>query len=246
MDRVLVCALNGGRAGHPGVPVTSDELAADAVRVVATGATEVHVHPRRRDGSESLDPDDVARVVEAIGSAAPGVPVSVTTAQWIEADPRRRVALVSQWPVLPAYALVNAHEEGAVEVAHVLRERGVAVEAGLFTVLAAELFVRTPLRKLASRVVIEPVDRPSLLAMEDANRILAMLDRYDVGLPRILHGDGPNAWPLLRRACQLGLGMRIGFEDTLVLPDGSYAPHNVALVQAALVVAQSSPGASQR
>ncbi|MEQ7128894.1 3-keto-5-aminohexanoate cleavage protein [Actinopolymorpha sp. B11F2] len=236
VKRLLVAALNGGRNAYVGVPQAPDELAADAASVVAAGATEVHIHPRRPSGCESLDPDDVAAAVEAVTAAVPGIPVSVTTGAWIEADPRRRLALVSHWRVFPTYASVNAHEDGALEVAQLLRERGVGVEVGLMTPTAAELFIRSPLAKLATRVLIEPVDRPTDLAVDDAGKILRLLDRYSVDLPRILHGDGVNTWPVLRRARQLGLGMRIGFEDTLDLPDGSAAPHNVALLQAALAV----------
>jgi uncharacterized protein (DUF849 family) len=234
VKRLLVAALNGGRHAYTGVPQTPDELAADAAYVVSAGATEVHIHPRRPSGCESLDPEDVGAAVEAVAAAVPGIPVSVTTGAWIEADPHRRLALISRWRVLPAYASVNAHEEGALEVAQLLRERGVGVEVGLMTPTAAELFVRSPLWKLATRVLIEPVDRPTDLALQDAGRILQLLDRYSVDLPRILHGDGENTWPVFRRARQLGLGLRIGYEDTLDLSDGSAAPHNVALIQAAL------------
>jgi uncharacterized protein (DUF849 family) len=236
VKRLLVAALNGGRNAYAGVPVTPDELATDAASVVAAGATEVHVHPRRPSGCESLDPDDVAAAVEAVTAAVPGIPVSVTTGAWIEADPHRRSTLISRWQVLPTHASVNAHEDGALEIAHLLRERGVGVEVGLMTPTAAELFIRTPLWKLATRVWIEPFDRPADLAVEDAGKILDLLDRHDVELPRILHGDGVNTWPVLRQARQLGLGMRIGYEDTLDLPDGRAAPHNVALLQAALAV----------
>jgi uncharacterized protein (DUF849 family) len=89
-------------------------------------------------------------------------------------------------------------------------------------------------------VLIEPVDRPALLAVNDASAILAVLDRHGVDLPRILHGDGSNTWPVLRQARRLRLGMRIGFEDTSELPDGTPAPHNTALVQAALADAGQS------
>jgi uncharacterized protein (DUF849 family) len=231
---LLIAALNGGHAPSSGVPVSPDELAADAAAAVAAGATELHVHPRRPDGAESLHPDHVAAVVEAIGGAVPHVAVSVTTGAWIEPDPRRRIAQVSAWRVLPTSATVNVHEEGAVAVARVLHDHGVAVEAGLFTVTAAEEFVRGPLRSLADRVLVEPVDRPTLLAVQEADTILDLLDRYDVDVPRVLHGDGANTWPVLHRAYQLGLGIRIGLEDTFALPDGSPAPHNAALVGAAL------------
>jgi uncharacterized protein (DUF849 family) len=235
---LFVGALNGGhhKTRHSRVPVTPAELAADAARVAAVGASEVHVHPRNADGYESLAPRDVAAAVSAIRAAAPGLDVSVTTGAWIEPDPQRRSALIADWNVLPTSASVNAHEDGAVEVARILRARGVDVEVGLFTVTIAEWFVRGPLRGLASRILVEPVDRPSVLALHDATSMLRILRHHDVDLPVLVHSDGDATWPVLRRARSQGVPTRIGFEDAFHLPDGQVAEDNSALVRAALGV----------
>ena len=60
----------------------------------------------------------------------------------------------------------------------------------------------------------------------------------ELSVPVLLHGEGSSCWPALRHARSLGLATRVGLEDVLVLPDGSPAPDNSALVIAAL--AQSS------
>jgi uncharacterized protein (DUF849 family) len=52
--------------------------------------------------------------------------------------------------------------------------------------------------------------------------------------PVLLHGFNESCWPLLQHAGARGLQTRIGMEDTLVLPDGSPAPDNAALVSAAV------------
>jgi uncharacterized protein (DUF849 family) len=53
------------------------------------------------------------------------------------------------------------------------------------------------------------------------------------GAGRLLHGYGATTWAMLARAADLGFATRIGLEDTLVLPDGTEAPDNAALVAAA-------------
>ena len=236
MNRLFVAALNGGRrrSDHPAVPTTPAELAADAARVAAAGATEVHVHPRRNDGSESLDPDDVAATVQSIRMASPNLRVSVSTAAWAEPNPRRRVRLIEGWTVLPNSATVNVHEDGAADVVRALARRGVAVEAGLFTHLAAEQFLSGAIRELAARVLIEPVDRPVSLALYDVESIMHLLDRYGVDTMRLIHGEGSNAWHLVQRAHELGVATRMGLEDTIWMPDGSHAADNSTLVRTAL------------
>jgi uncharacterized protein (DUF849 family) len=65
----------------------------------------------------------------------------------------------------------------------------------------------------------------------------------DPGVPILLHGEGTAAWPVLREAGRRGLDTRIGLEDTLVLPDGSPAPDNAALVTTALALLHPGAGA---
>ncbi|WNM40468.1 3-keto-5-aminohexanoate cleavage protein [Micromonospora halotolerans] len=227
MCGVLKACLNGGRRRpeHPAVPVTPDELAADAVRCAAA----VHVHPRGADGAESLDPAVIAAAVTAIRAARPGLPVGVSTGAWIAPEPADRVAAVRAWTVLPDFASVNAHEPGAAAVAAALHERGVMVEAGLWTVAAVDAWRRWPAP--TGRVLVECLAEPVDVALADAAAILAALpaDRP----PVLLHGEGPATWPVFAEAVRRGLHTRIGLEDTLVLPDGGVAPDNLALVTAA-------------
>ena len=51
--------------------------------------------------------------------------------------------------------------------------------------------------------------------------------------PRLLHGLGHCAWHLVELAARRRYDTRIGFEDTLRLPDGSLAGSNAELVRAA-------------
>jgi uncharacterized protein (DUF849 family) len=55
-----------------------------------------------------------------------------------------------------------------------------------------------------------------------------------VSRPRLLHGVDLTAWTLLDAAGLRGYATRIGFEDTLTLPNGDVAGSNGELVQAAL------------
>lgn len=52
--------------------------------------------------------------------------------------------------------------------------------------------------------------------------------------PVLLHGMNESCWPLLEHAGARGVQTRIGLEDTLLMPDGSPAPDNAALVSAAV------------
>ncbi|WP_328338862.1 3-keto-5-aminohexanoate cleavage protein [Micromonospora sp. NBC_00421] len=224
-------SLNGtrSRAEHPAVPLTAAELAADAVRCAALGVAAVHVHPRDAEGVESLSPLVIADAVTAIRAARPGLPVGVSTGAWIAPDPTARVAAVRAWSVLPDFASVNAHEDGAEAVAAALHERGVLVEAGLWTVDAVRAWRRW--RVPAGRLLVECLADDPDQALADAADMLATLAALAPGGPPVLlHGEGPATWPVLLDAVRRGLDTRIGLEDTLHLPDGAPAPDNAALV----------------
>ncbi|GAA3727691.1 uncharacterized protein (DUF849 family) [Spinactinospora alkalitolerans] len=240
--RIVAC-LNGDRrpGAHPSLPVSADQLAADARAVVAAGATEVHVHPRDAKGAQSLEPQVLTAVLEALRAAVPGVPISVTTALSAEPDPWRRYDLVQRWGGLPDAATVNLHEPGSVEVARMLIDRRVSVEAGVWTADAARILVASGLAAEFDRVLVEPMEQTVQEALGTVARIDAVLDRADLRSARTLHGTDVTAWPLLDAAVANGRDVRIGLEDTLLAPDGSEAEDNAALV--ALAVARASTSA---
>jgi uncharacterized protein (DUF849 family) len=230
---MLVVALNGNRApgSHPTLPIGIDQLAADAAVCVRAGAGAIHVHPRDPRGYESLEATVVDPVVRAIRAAA-HVPIGVSTGAWIEPDPGRRSAAVATWRG-PDMASVNLGEEGAETVMRALLSAGIGVEAGIWSVDDAERLARSGMVDRLTRVLIEivdPVDDPIATALT----ILAALDRLDVNVPRLMHGEREATWPVHALALERGLDTRIGLEDTVDLPDGSLAPSNESLVRAAL------------
>lgn len=243
---LLKACLNGARhpREHPALPVSPDQLARDATRVRAAGADAVHVHAKDDRGEDTLEGGALASVLVAVRRAVPGLPIGVTTGAWTVADPAGRVSAVSAWTSLPDFASVNWHEPGAEQVASVLLERGVAVEAGLWHADAVRAWLVSPLRQRCLRVLIELPDGLDQRETDaEAGRLLDLLHRGAApDVPVLLHGEGSSCWPALQYARGRGLDTRIGLEDVLELPDGSSAPDNAALVAAALQQPSLSTG----
>lgn len=215
------------------MPLSPGALAEAAAAAVAAGASDVHVHPKTPCGQDTLAPRSVAATLEAIRERV-SVPVGVTTGAWAEPDPAARVARIRSWTTLPDHASVNWHEDGAEEVAAALLERGVGVEAGIYSGTdAAERFAVSPLGPRVLRVLAEVTAQDPGAAEEAARSLLRDLGSAH-GWPVLLHGEEGGAWPVVRLAVRLGLATRVGFEDVLVLPDGALAANNAELVSAAL------------
>ncbi|MFD6950187.1 hypothetical protein A6A08_21790 [Nocardiopsis sp. TSRI0078] len=239
--RIVAC-LNGDRrpGAHPALPVSVDQVVADAHAVVAAGATEIHVHPRDVGGAESLEPQVVGPLMERLRAEGPRVPVSLTTSLSAESDPWRRYDLVQRWAAsaLPDSVTVNLHEAGSVDLVRLLGDRRIGVEAGVWTVESARILIATGLEVAA--VLVEPTQ----VAVEDARRnadaVLSLLDRAGVGRPRLLHGADATAWPVLESAVSAGYDIRMGLEDTMRLPDGEEAHDNAALVAHAVSLASAA------
>ena len=214
--------------------MTPQDCAVEAVRSFARGVSAVHVHPRDADGLESLDPGVVAATVAAIREACPELPVGVSTREPIVPDLARRLEAIRNWTVLPDFASVNVHESGAEAVAGVLHERGVGVEAGIWTAEAARAW--RAWRVPARRVLLECMEESEPAALANAQAMLEVIGPSTSAGRPLLHGEGPATWAILREAVARGLDTRIGLEDTLVLPDGSPAPDNATMVAAAVAL----------
>ena len=86
--------INGARTPdqHPNLPVTPEQLAAEALAAHQAGAKAVHMHPKTADGVDSLQPDVVDAAVSAVRHAVPGLPLGVTTGLLGAARCRRPIA----------------------------------------------------------------------------------------------------------------------------------------------------------
>ncbi|MDQ3997676.1 MAG: 3-keto-5-aminohexanoate cleavage protein [Gemmatimonadota bacterium] len=229
---LLEVALNGSRE-HPRVPRTPGQLADEARAAVEAGAQVVHMHAFDDSGRETLAAAPSAAAVDAVRCACPGVPISLSTWAAIEPDPRRRVALVSGWTVLPDLVTVNQGEDGVIELCELLIARGIGIEAGLLSADDARKFVRSGLADRCVRVLVEPLDADPDDAVAHAAAMEEILVRAGVEREQVHHGDGIASWAVNMRALARGHGIRTGLEDTPVLPDGRPAPGNAALVSVA-------------
>lgn len=233
---LIKAAINGGRskAEHPSIPVNPSEIAAAVVECLSAGASAIHFHIRSEDGRESLADEDLARTLQVVRKMTPTAQIGVSTGAWIVPDPDMRVKAVALWTTLPDFASVNVCEEGAFEVAEILLQKGVGVEAGLCDAHDVELLVNSGLAGRCLRVLIEPQEQEIEKTRATVKGTITLLDRAGIDIPRLLHGTETTTWTILEDAIKLGYDIRVGFEDTLTLADGRVAGANAELVKAAM------------
>ena len=170
----------------------------------------------------------------AIRKRCPTVPIGISTGEWIEPNLSIRLKYVSEWKGIIDFASVNFSESGAIDVSRKLLELCIGVEAGLFQADAAKPLVESGLAEECLRLMFEPGDETVSGALETVHVIEEVLSLHHIkGKARLLHGFNSTVWPLLMEAKKRGYDARIGFEDTLYLPNQQKAKNNAELIDAA-------------
>ena len=231
----LQVALNGDQL-HPAAPRTPTDIALAASSAVLAGANSVHVHAFDNTGRETLDGAACGAVLRSIRRLCPDTPISLTTSAAIVPDPIERLRIVAAWDDLPDLVTANQGEPGIVELCENLLARGVEIEAGLLTVNDALAFVASGLASRCRRVLVEPLELDIEVALRNAAAMEDIVVSAGIALEQVHHGFGVASWAVNRRALMRGHGLRTGLEDVTVLPDGSPARDNSALVIAAVAL----------
>ena len=171
----------------------------------------------------------------------------MTTGIWtVDGDVQRRLDLVAGWTGdrRPDYASINMNEPGIEDLADLLTSLGIGIEAGVWTAGDARVLAASGFSDRILWVLMEPEDRDPAGAVATAAAAAAELASLGVTARQVRHGYDLATWDVLRAAVADGQDIRIGLEDTSVLPDGSRAAGNGELVAAAARLACANPDIS--
>ena len=232
-----------GKDVHPEMPVSLGELEADLRACFQAGATGVHLHVRDPEGAETLEPAAVNGTCGMVRDVATNVGVQVeiglTTGEWIVPDLADRIAMIREWEGVDC-ATVNLSEPGFEAVMEAMLDTGVGIDVGLWAPVEMDRLLRSGLLPRAQRVSIElDPGEPYFLQGEPADlaqQVNDALDRAGSACPRLTHGMNDWTWPLVEDAFRRGHDTRVGFEDSVLLPDGTRARNNAQLVEAAVAL----------
>ena len=241
---ILTVAPNGAyktHAQHPAVPMTPETLALTARACLNVGVAMLHMHVRKPDGAHSLEAEDYLAATAAVRKAVgQEMVIQITTeAAQVYAPPAQM-------------AVVRAVKPEAVSVG--LRElRGPEVSDETLGAFFRWLVDTDIMTQVILYDEADVLDWNSLRARgvipEGKWFILFVLGRYTAGqtssptdlLPFLSRHDGAHPWAMCafgaqEHACAiaaaaLGGHARIGFENNLLLRDGTIAPNNTALAQ---------------
>ena len=257
---VVTCALTGVLTDpeRMSVPVTPEQMAAEARAAMDAGATVVHLHYRRQERGmgrlPSWDPEVASDIVDAIRAACPGLLINSSTGV-IGDDISGPLAVLQR--TRPEIAALNA---GSLNYLKARSDGTWAWPPMLFDnpVPKIEAFVKA-MNDLGIVPECECFDTGIVRSVGMFRQVGLLRDPIHVSfvmgvqsgmpadprwLPLLIEELPPGVrwqtiaigraevWDLHRASAELGGEVRTGLEDTFYLPDGSRASSNGPLVEA--------------
>ncbi len=267
---VITCSISGviaNREQCPAIPYTPEEYGEEARRAVEEGASMIHIHARKPDGTPSYEIEDFSAITDAIRGAVDDVIINYSTGT-IGVPVSKRVDYLRA--CRPEVAALNM---GSMNYAKYSRSRKDFVFSMVFSNPFEEII---ELLRAMNELHIKPEHEcfdighiGSLEPLIDMGVLQAPLHVDCVmgvvgGIPptprnlsamvdNIPSGGGGRAgvkshwgvigisrqqWTLLATALTLGGSIRAGVEDNLYLPDGTMARSNGDLIAKARQMAE--------
>jgi 3-keto-5-aminohexanoate cleavage enzyme len=257
---ILTCALTGVLTNpqqHP-VPVTPEQMAAEARDAFNAGASVMHVHLRRQEPGlghmPSWEPDVAEAVVNAIRAACPGVIINLTTGV-VGKDISGPVACLRR--VKPEAAACNAgslnylkiKEDGSWAWPPMVFDNPVEKVQAMLDVMN-ELHIHPEFECFdvgILRSVAMYLKAGMFSGVPEVNFVMGVASGMPCDadllslLPRWLPPGAvwqstligrAEIWPVHQKTAELGGMLRTGLEDSFYLPGGARAPGNGAMIEA--------------
>lgn len=213
------------KADTPHVPITVEEITADARRCVDAGAAILHLHVRYTDGSPAYERELNSALFAAVRAACPNVVISGSTSGRVFPLIEQRAAVLDAAPDMasltlgsmnfPTQASVNAPET-IRELARRMRERRILPELEIFDLGMADYA-----QYLAGCGELRPPLYANILLgslgtlSASASNLTAVARALPEGTIWAATGIGRFQFPVNGLAVAMGGHVRVGLEDNI-------------------------------
>lgn len=240
---IITAALVGAeltRENTPYLPLTPEEIAAEARASYEAGAAMVHVHARDQNGAPSQNVEDFRKILEAIRAQAPELIIQVSTggAVWMSAEERLQPLVLQPDMASLNTGTLNFGEEVfsnpmpmVRQFARAMRERGIRPELEVYDTG----MIPAALRLLKEGLLSEPLHFNLVLGVPGGaagtiKNLLHMVESLPPNCTWTASGIGAAQLPLTTAAILLGGHVRVGLEDNIYYRRGELTPGNAPLV----------------
>ncbi len=264
-DKVIItCAVTGASpaANHPNFPKSNAEVANAALEAGEAGASIIHIHVRKPDGTPSTDLDDYTEVFNRVRQKNNELILNLTTGPgcgWMQSD---------EDPAMPAPGTNMMTADRRTEHIQALRPSSPRSTSAPCSSIGAVAIntkkmmhqMTTIFRDCGTKPEIECFDTGDLVFAEDliaegaidgpGMYSIVMGTKYGIhatpeamiycrnNLPAGAQWQGfgisRHTWPMAAQSIILGGNLRTGFEDSTYLGKGRQAGSNASMVMQAV------------
>ena len=258
---VITCALTGGIHGkeaNPNLPEQPDEIVEQGIDAWRAGAAVLHVHARNPDGSNTMDPAIYSDLHERLCAETDAV-VQLTTGGSPRLTIDERITTVRLAPEMCSLnmGLLNFfirgeqvffpnHRSDIERFAHEIRERDVRPELEVYSIAMLE-----EVEHLLGLEVLEPPyainfvlhtptqggQRGTPRNLIDAVERLRDLPVAYEDLRVTVTSMGATQLPVTTIGLAMGLNVRVGMEDNVLMRRGEPVENNAQLVERTVRIA---------
>jgi 3-keto-5-aminohexanoate cleavage enzyme len=264
---VISCSISGVIANRdqcPAIPYTPEEYAAEARRAVDEGASQIHIHARKPDGTPSYEVEDFGAITEAILAEVGDVIVNYSTGA-IGIPIEKRIEYLRE--CRPDVAALNMSSMNYAKYSS--RRKDFVFKAVFENSFDTIIEFLTAMKELGIKPEHECFDAGHVANL-DPLIDMGLLDRAPLQISLVMGVNGGirptpgnvgfmaeqipggaegenqwqvigisrDQWKLLGASLVLGGNVRAGVEDNLYLPNGEMAKSNGELIAKARQMAE--------
>lgn len=250
-----LCGAGTTKKQTPYVPITPDEIAADAIACAKAGASVIHIHVRDDEGTNTMETKRFVEVVELIREQAArenvDLVLNLTTSGSKWPEDMRRAHLPVLLPEMCSYDPLSMNWANSYifknspsfleQLGHEVQTLGIKPECEIFNggdMGNVDYYLKKGVLK-------GPVHYQFVLGVSggmpgDAQTIGYLLPKMQPGSTWSITGIGKAHMPCMLIGLAMGCdGLRVGLEDNIYMEKGVLAT-NVSLVERAVRLAQDA------
>lgn len=229
-----------GRQDHSAIPLTAEEIAAEALRCAEAGASLLHLHVRDRNGVHTLDVGIYQEVMRSVRRAVGDrLVLQVTTEAVGRYLPDEQMAMVRELKpeaislVLREILPNESVDSKVVDFFAWLDQECIGVQYILFSSQELERFIQLHKRGIIHgerRNVLFVLGQYGVNRPSEPSELIPFFQALPKDWVWTVCAFGRTEARCASLALALGGHVRVGFENNLHLPNGTLAPSNDALV----------------
>ncbi len=245
MEKLIITAAISGaevtKEHNPAVPYTIAEVVREAKSAVDAGASVIHLHVRKDDGTPTQSKDRFQDAIDAIRRECPDVIIQPSTGGAVGMSDLERLQSTEVTPT-PEFATLDCGtlnfggdeifintDNTIMNFAKIMKERGIKPELEVFDKGMIDIALKINKKGL----LVEPLHFDFVLGVQmtaTLRDLVFMVGSIPAGSTWTAAGIGRSAFDIAAATIIMGGHVRVGFEDNLYLEKGILAKSNGELV----------------